>query len=98
MGVYVMRPAFNFEHKYRVTVSTREDWTKGTGNPAVKGLIWFTDGSKMREGTGAGVCGQSVGRRLSISLGRYVTIFQAKIYAILHVFMKFNFRIDQRNT
>ena len=63
---------------------TREDWTKGTGTPpAVKGLIWFTDGFKMREGTGAGVYGQSVGRRLSFSVGRYVTVFQAEIYAIL---------------
>jgi len=37
----------------------------------------------MKEGTGAGVYGQSVGRRLSISLRRYVTVFQAEIYAIL---------------
>ena len=37
----------------------------------------------MTEETGAGVYGQSVGRRLSFSLGRYATIFQAKIYAIL---------------
>jgi ribonuclease HI len=37
----------------------------------------------MREGTGAGVYGQSVGRRLSFSLGRYTTAFQAEIYAIL---------------
>jgi hypothetical protein len=63
---------------------TREDWTKGTGTPAaVKGLVWFTDGSKMREGTRSGVYGQSVGRRLSFSLRRYVTVFQAEIHAIL---------------
>ena len=37
----------------------------------------------MRERTGAGVYGQSVGRRLSFSLGRYVTVFQTEIYAIL---------------
>jgi len=37
----------------------------------------------MKEGTGAGVYGQSVGRRLSFSLGRYATVFQAEIYAIL---------------
>ena len=37
----------------------------------------------MREGTGAGVYGQSVGRRLSFSLGRYATVFQAEIYAVL---------------
>jgi len=84
MGVDVMRPAYNFEPQYRVTMFTREDWTKATGAPpAVKGLIWFTDGSKMREGTGAGVYGQSVGRRLSFSLGRYATVFQAEMYAIL---------------
>jgi hypothetical protein len=56
MGVDVMRPAFNFEPKYRVTMLTREEWTKGTGTaPVVKGLSWFADGSKMEEGTGAGV-------------------------------------------
>ena len=62
---------------------TRKDWTKGTGTPpVVKGLIWFTDGSKM-EGTGAGVYGQSACRRLCFSWGRYPTVFQAEIYAIL---------------
>jgi hypothetical protein len=37
----------------------------------------------MREGTGAGVYRQSVGRRVSFSLGRYATVFQTEIYAIL---------------
>jgi hypothetical protein len=84
MGVDAMRPALNFEPKYRVTMLTREDWTKGTGTPpVVKGLVCFTGGFKVKEGTGTGVCGQSVGRRLSFSLGRYATIFQAEIYAIL---------------
>jgi len=84
MGVDVMRPVYNYEPQYRVTMLTREDWTKATSTPpAVKGLTWYTDGSKMREGTGAGVFGQSVGRRLSFSLGRYATVFQAEIYAIL---------------
>jgi hypothetical protein len=54
MAVDVMRPAYNFEPKYRVTMLTREDWTKGTGTPPVaKGLIWFTDGSKMQGRTRA---------------------------------------------
>ena len=84
MGVDDMRPAFNLEPKYRVTMLTREDWTGGSGSPpGIKGLIWYTDGSKMKEGTGAGVFGQSVKRRLSFSLGRYTTVFQAEIYAIL---------------
>jgi hypothetical protein len=38
----------------------------------------------MQDGrTGAGVYGQSEARRLSISLGKYVTVFQAESYAIL---------------
>jgi len=84
MGVDVMRPAYNFEPQYRGTMLTRESWTKATGAPpAVKGLVWFTDGSKMREGTGAGAYGESVGRRLSFSLGRYATVFQVEIYDII---------------
>jgi hypothetical protein len=50
----------------------------------VKGLVWYTDGSRTQGGrAGAGVYGQFSGRRLSISLGKYVTVFQAEIYAIL---------------
>ena len=79
-----MRPAFNLEPKYRVTMLTKEDWTKGTGAPpAVKGLVWLTDGPKTRESTGAGIYGQSVGKRLSFSVGRYATDFHAEIYVIL---------------
>jgi hypothetical protein len=78
---------------------TREDRTKGTGAPpAVKGLIWFTDGSKMWEGAGAGVYGQSVGRRLSFSLCRYATVFRPRYMLSWPVLMKFNFRIGWRNT
>ena len=75
MGVAVMRPAFNFEPKYRVTMLTREEWTRGPGTPLViKGLTWFTDGSKMMEGTGAGVYGQSLGKRLSMPLGKHASL------------------------
>ena len=73
IGVDIMRPSYNIEPQYMVTMLTREDWTKTTcAPPAVKGLVWFADGSKMREGTGAGVYAQSVRRRLNFSLGGYV--------------------------
>ena len=78
-----MRPAYNFEPQFRLILLMREEWTKAAGTPAFKGLVWFTDKSKMREGTGAGVYGQSVGQRLSFSLGTYATVFQAEIYVIL---------------
>jgi hypothetical protein len=65
-----MRPVFNLEPRYRVTMLTREEWARCPGTPPmVKGLVWYTDGSKTVEGTGAGVYGQSVNRRLSIPLG-----------------------------
>jgi len=57
-------------------------------------LVWFTDGSKIKEGTRAAVYVQSVGRRLRFSLGRYVTIFQAEIYTTLARV----YEIYQRNT
>ena len=75
-----MRPTYNLEPKYRVTMLTRENWTRCSGAPPeVKGLIWYTDGSKIKEGTRANVFGQTVRRRLSYTLGRYTTVFQAKI-------------------
>jgi hypothetical protein len=50
-----MRPAYeyNFEPKYRVVMLTREEWTKGPGSlPVAKGLVWYTDGSRMQGGGG----------------------------------------------
>jgi len=84
VGVDIMKPVFNLEPKYRVTMLTREEWTRSPGTPSVvKGLVWFTDRSRTAEGTRAEVYGQSVNRRLSISLGKYTTVFQAEVYAIL---------------
>ena len=49
--VLTLSPAYNFEPQYRVTLFTSEDWTKATGAPpAVKGLVWFTGGSRMAGG------------------------------------------------
>jgi len=51
-----MRPDFNLEPKYRVIMLTREEWTRGPGTPPeVKGFVWFTYESRMKEGTRAGV-------------------------------------------
>ena len=84
MEVDAMRPAFNLEPKYRVTMFTREEWTRGPGTPPViKGLLWFTDESRTIEGTGTEVYEQSLRRSLSISQGMQATVFQAKVYDIL---------------
>jgi len=84
MGVDVKKPVFNLEPKYRVRMINRGEWARGPWTPpAVKRLVLFTDVSRNVEGNGAGVHGQSVGRRLSISLGKHSTVFQAEVYAIL---------------
>jgi hypothetical protein len=47
--VDVMRPAFNCEPKYRVTMLTGKEWTRGPGTlPIVKGLVCYTEGSRTR--------------------------------------------------
>ena len=46
----------------------------------VKGLVWNMERSRTAEGTGVGVYGQSVNRRLSIPLGKHGIVFQAEMY------------------
>jgi len=56
--VDIMKPVFNLEAKYRITMLAREEWTRGPRTlPMVKGLDWFTDGSRTAEGSGEGVLG-----------------------------------------
>jgi hypothetical protein len=70
MGVDVMKPTFNREPKYRVAIFTRGKWTGGPWTPIVKGFVWFMDGSRTTEGTGAGVCGQSLGKKAQYLNGK----------------------------
>jgi len=49
MRIDVMRPGYNFEPKYRVTMFTRDEWSIRPGTPpAGKGRVWYTDGSRTR--------------------------------------------------
>jgi ribonuclease HI len=46
-------------------------------------LVWFTDGSRMPSGTGSGIFGARPNTSLGFSLGKFATVFQTEIYAIL---------------
>jgi ribonuclease HI len=46
-------------------------------------LIWFTDGSRADSGTGSGICGLRPNSSLRFPLGKFATVFQTEIYAIL---------------
>jgi len=103
MGNYVMRPEHNSEPKYRIIMLTREEKTRRPGNPpAVKGPIWYREGSRMLGGE-AVICRQSLGRTLSISLPTYAIVFQTYIYIYIYILFwsalkKPKLMLDQRNT
>jgi ribonuclease HI len=46
-------------------------------------LIWFTDGPRANSGTGSGIFGIRPNRSFSFPLGKFATVFQTEIYAIL---------------
>jgi len=46
-------------------------------------LIWFTDGSRADSGTVSGIFGIRPNRSFIFPLGKYATVFQTKVYAIL---------------
>jgi len=46
-------------------------------------LIWFTDGSRANSGTGSGIFGLRPNRSFSFPLGKFDTVFQTEICAIL---------------
>jgi hypothetical protein len=90
VGFDVMEPDFNLETHYKVTMLTREEWTRGPGTPPIVSVLgWFTDGSKTMEGTKARVCEHLLGRRLSISVGKHATVFRLWYMPSWPVFMKF---------
>jgi hypothetical protein len=60
----------------------RSEWKEGFQPNRKGGLIWYTDGSKTKKSTEAGVYCYGTGRKLSFSLGQYTMVFQAEVYAI----------------
>jgi ribonuclease HI len=46
-------------------------------------LTWFTDGCRASSGTGSGIFGPRPNKSLSFPLGKFSTVFQTEIHAIL---------------
>jgi ribonuclease HI len=66
---------------FTIRFPNRSEWKKGF-QPDKGGLIWHTVGSKTEIGTRAGMYCHETRKRLSFSLGKYITVFQAEVYAI----------------
>jgi hypothetical protein len=67
---------------FMIRFPDRSEWKDGFQSNRKGGLIWHTDGSKTNKGTGAGVYGYGRRQKLSFSIGNYITVFRAEVYAI----------------
>ena len=83
MGQDKMPIVRSLEAPFKVCFPEREEWLKPQGPVLNNGVILFTDGFRTSSGSGAGIYCRSKGIRESISLGKFATVFQAEIVAIM---------------
>ena len=76
-----IKTQLNLQPKYSVEIPDREKWRRKEIILDGFNSIWYTDGSKTEEGVGLGVHGCNT--NLYKSLGKYMTVFQAEMLAIL---------------
>jgi ribonuclease HI len=75
----------DFDMKFQVVIPNRDTWK--TGRPRAD-QVWYTDGSKMDTGTGAGIYEGRCIFQMSVRLGKYATVFQAELIAIYYCVCK----------
>jgi hypothetical protein len=87
-----------YHHSRFFTVIIDSDYWKNK-NPAFTedALTWFTDGSRADPRTGSGIYGLRPNRSLSFCLGKYATVLQTEIHAILQCTCE-NIRRAYRNS
>lgn len=76
-----MEPKFILDIPYKVSIDDRSVWESGGPTVRPGSIVFYTDGSKMSDRTGAGVYGPRT--KLAIPMGKWPTVFQAEIQAIL---------------
>lgn len=91
----VMPTMYNFETPFEVVIGERKAWQPKLPEFEANSTVWYTDGSKTKEGTGAGVKGPNFS--VSKPLGVEATIFQAELIA-MDICIQENIRRAHRNT
>jgi hypothetical protein len=81
MGSNYMLPKHSFQKPFDIQIDW-EDWCHKEEQCLSKGFIWYTDGSKTDNGSGAGIHGKTPRHDIYVSQGQNTTIFHAEIYAI----------------
>jgi hypothetical protein len=75
-------PVYYFSRIFSITI----DWDFWRNKDPVlleDALVWFTDRSRANSGTGSGIFGLRPNKSFSFTLGKFATVFQTKIYAIM---------------
>jgi hypothetical protein len=75
-------PLYNYSKYFNVIIDA-EHWRNKDPSFPEDVLVWYTDGSRTDSETGAGIQGFRPNRSYCFPLGKYVTVFQTEIYAIL---------------
>jgi hypothetical protein len=73
---------YAYHKPFTVKFPDKCEWQNRFNLDSKGGLVWYTDGSKTNEGTGAGVYRWGLSRGHSFNLGLHTTVFHAEIYAI----------------
>lgn len=76
-----MSRRYNFQRSFQVISAGRNLWENGGPELHPGSIVFYTDGSKLNHQVGAGVTGPGI--NVSIPMGMWPTVFQAKIQAIL---------------
>jgi len=72
---------FNFAKNFKVILSNKREFNVNSLASNRQDIIkWYTDGSKIENGTGAGIHGPRA--KISVPMGHYPTIFHAEVHAI----------------
>ncbi|KAJ8917941.1 hypothetical protein NQ315_002636 [Exocentrus adspersus] len=91
MGTDYMTPKYMFNRDFEISIGDRGDLTEDHYS-ILPGITWYTDGSKTEQGTGAGIYSGMRKIELSLPLGRYTSVFQAEVYALLQCARENNLR------
>jgi hypothetical protein len=77
MGTNRRIPRHVCEKPFMVRFHDRSEWNDGLQCNRKGVLMWYTDIYKTNKGTVAGGYGYGTRQKLSFSLGKYTTVFQA---------------------
>ena len=74
---------FHFGRNWTVTIPSREEWLQHRDSLLGHGDVWFTNGSRSEDSSGAGYYCRRDEKGTFLFLGWYATVFQTEVLAIL---------------